>query len=173
MTLTKDCQPYGSGNCDGFHEATQDECSCPCHTMDDLPPTVSEVRGWHDVHHGLVPVEGTEVWAISGYRLGARGVVISEDRLDLGEGPLQPGQCAVLWSAQDGRPERTATSARTLAWVGEDARLTTGPTQPPARCEWDALTDDVRPVRGHLLCKGCRAAVADAARQDILSALDS
>lgn len=51
------CQPYGDGQCDGFCEDHNDECSCSCHSefTNDLPDTIEGVRIWHDVAHGLLP----------------------------------------------------------------------------------------------------------------------
>lgn len=54
------CQELGSGLCDGEvpegegnPNAVSDECSCPCHRAEDLPPTIEGVRDWHDEFHGV------------------------------------------------------------------------------------------------------------------------
>lgn len=52
---TFECQPHGSGICDGFDGI----CDCPCHTADDLPQTIAEVKVWHDVHWGIAPEPGS------------------------------------------------------------------------------------------------------------------
>lgn len=60
--ISAECQPGGSGQCDGFCATHQhEECICSCHTSWDLPDTVVEVLAWHDDMNGIVR-RGDEVY---------------------------------------------------------------------------------------------------------------
>lgn len=64
------CQEGGDGICDGEvpagegnPNAVTDECTCKCHTTDDLPPTIQGVKDWHDAWYApeiLDPVEAAK-----------------------------------------------------------------------------------------------------------------
>lgn len=48
LTISPECAPSGSGQCDGT------ECTdCPCHDNWDLPITVAGVKVWHDNFWGI------------------------------------------------------------------------------------------------------------------------
>lgn len=58
LTVTEECAPGGSGQCDGHdYDDPGADCECPCHRMDLGVLNVPQVEKWHQILHQM---DGTE-----------------------------------------------------------------------------------------------------------------
>lgn len=52
--ISTECSTGGTAQCDGFCGEHNNECTCHCHTANDLPETIQGVRDWHDEFESIV-----------------------------------------------------------------------------------------------------------------------